>query len=136
MTPDDAPTGLRFQPNFDPDLGIQSAILAENLACWLRWRLIRTHITGATGRDNSGVHFDEAYAGALRDDVIGVYNSRVLELRRPVRHLGCPTFAGKDFASYESVHLPLSSDGATIDMILIGFVFERTTARRDPFAAF
>lgn len=90
----------------------------------LRWRLLGTHITRALGRDSTGKYFDEIYPGTLFEDVMAVYR-RVLELRRPVRHHGLPSFFQKAFASYESIHLPLSHDGETIDMILVGFVFER-----------
>ena len=90
----------------------------------LRWRLLGTHITRALGRDSTGRYFDEIYPGTLYEDVMTVYR-RVLEHRRPVRHFGQPTFFNRAFASYESVHLPLSGDGAVIDMILVGFVFER-----------
>jgi hypothetical protein len=48
---------------------------------------------------------------------------RVLQSKEPIRHFGRPTFANKNFAAYESTHLPLSLDGSSVDIILVGLEF-------------
>ena len=48
---------------------------------------------------------------------------RVVARRDPIRHFGSPTFAEKTYGQYESTHLPLSSDGGKVEMILVGLEF-------------
>lgn len=83
------------------------------------FRLIGTHITTVLGRDNTGKYFDEAYHEPLLGDITNVYRLVVGRLA-PVRHFGKAEFSDKQYRDYESVHLPLSQDGATISMILVG----------------
>jgi hypothetical protein len=85
----------------------------------LFFRLIGTHITDSLGRDNTGRYFDEAYEGQLLEDIVRVYGV-VLQSRAPVRHFGKALFSDKKYRDYESVHLPLSQDGVTVNMIVVG----------------
>lgn len=83
------------------------------------FRLIGTHITHALGRDNTNKYFDEAYQEPLLGDVTRVYRM-VVDLSVPVRHFGKAQFSDKQYREYESVHLPLSQNGAAVSMILVG----------------
>lgn len=83
------------------------------------FRLIGTHITAVLGRDNTNKYFDEAYREPLLGDVTCVYRM-VVDQRAPIRHFGKAQFSDKQYRDYESVHLPLSPDGAAVSMILVG----------------
>jgi hypothetical protein len=85
----------------------------------LFFRLIGTHITESLGRDNTGKYFDETFQDQMLEDVMQVYGM-VLQARKPIRHFGRAQYSAKDFRDYESVHLPLSEDGWTVTMILVG----------------
>jgi hypothetical protein len=85
----------------------------------LFFRLIGTHITDSVGRNNTGRYFDEAYDGQLLEDIIQVYGV-VLESMTPVRHFGKALFSDNKYRDYESIHLPLSHDGRTVNMLLVG----------------
>jgi len=83
----------------------------------LRWRLIGTHLTAATGRDATGKFFDEFYPG---NDLVTLSAPFIwiVENLKPLRWIGTSGFAGKDWLSFESALYPLSSDGTTVDMIM------------------
>lgn len=82
-----------------------------------RWRLLGTHITGALGRDSTGCYFDELYEpkiyGAICTGLHWALNNR-----RPVRSFGNTLVDGPAKVDTESIDMPLSSDGDTIDMIM------------------
>ncbi|GHD59345.1 hypothetical protein GCM10017083_43390 [Thalassobaculum fulvum] len=87
-----------------------------------RWRLIGTHTTAALGRDSTGRYWDELYDGRG----FGMLTRGplwVLEHRRPVRILGRAVYADKAHVHSESVHLPLSRDGTSVNRILIATVY-------------
>jgi hypothetical protein len=83
------------------------------------WRLVGTHITTATGRDHTGRYFDELYPPMLLKDISSLY-ARVVEQRFPIRHYGVTTFAEKNHLKYESLLMPLSSDGTRVEMVFAG----------------
>jgi hypothetical protein len=103
-------------PSLLPHIGL---VGVEREPLRLFFRLIGTHITESLGRDNTGKYFDEAFQGQMLKDVMQVYGM-VLQAHKPVRHFGRALYSTKDFQEYESVHLPLSDDGRTVTMILIG----------------
>jgi len=86
------------------------------------FRLIGTHITDAVGRDSTGRYFEEVYEGKMLGDVTQLYSVAV-QSKRPARHFSTAVYAGKDYRHYESVHLPLSDDGETVNIILAGLQF-------------
>ena len=89
----------------------------------LRWRLIGTHITKVVDRDMTGRYWDEIYdARAFEELTVGPL--WVIEHRRPVRILGTAHYASKDYIRSESVDMPLSSDGLTVDRILTVTVYD------------
>ncbi len=83
-----------------------------------QYRLIGTEITRRVGRDSTGLPLDEVYPAEHYDAVVAPLRW-VIENRRPLRTMGRLWFADRDWHSFEAVHLPLSKDGATIDMILV-----------------
>jgi hypothetical protein len=88
----------------------------------LRFRLVGTHITDAVGRDSTGRFFDEVYEGDILTGLLHQYGGTI-DAKRPARHFSRAIFAGKDYRHYESAHLPLSEDGDSVNMILVGLQF-------------
>lgn len=83
-----------------------------------RWRLIGTHITTALDRDMTGHYWDAIY-----DDHIlaGLSNGPDWAIThcRPVRTIGTAPIDERSFFRCENLHLPLSSDGSVVDMLLL-----------------
>lgn len=88
-----------------------------------RWRLIGTGIVEHLGRDATGYWFDELYEGDILAGYVHAY-SKAVERRRPVFHDGDLEFVGKDFQHFRSIHLPLSNDGETVTMLMLGLSFD------------
>jgi hypothetical protein len=85
----------------------------------LFFRLVGTHITNALGRNSTGRYFDETYDGPMLEDLLRLYGI-VVQSKSPVRHFGKALYSDKKHRDYESVHLPLSDDGRTVNIILVG----------------
>ena len=88
----------------------------------LRYRLLGTHITQALGRDSTGLYFEDVYRGGMLTDLVETFE-RIIRLKKPIRYDGDASFGDEAYMSLEVVHMPLSSDGETVDMILIGALF-------------
>jgi len=88
----------------------------------VRFRLVGTHIVTSIGRDSTGRYFDELYQGSVRDGMIELY-ANVVRSKAPVRYFGKSVFAEKKYRDYESVHMPLSDDGRTVNIVLAGLQF-------------
>jgi hypothetical protein len=117
------PSRADIEPTEIPKLLPYTALIdVESNPRRFRWRLVGTHITGAMGYDYTGFYFDEKYSGPALIDLMAVYE-RVLQSKEPIRHFGRPTFADKHYAKYESTHLPLSRDGPSVDIIMVGLEF-------------
>lgn len=88
----------------------------------LKYRLIGTGITTAMGRDSTGKYYDEIYSKKL---LSGIYASFewMFQNYRPLRTHGEAFYPDRNFYKYETLNLPLSSDGETINMILAGLYF-------------
>jgi len=97
----------------------------------LYYRLIGTHITDAVGRDSTGRYFDEVYEGGMLEDMVRRFSTAV-HAKRPARFLARAVYAGKDYRHYEAVHLPLSEDGETVNMIFAGAESSTRVDRRQP----
>lgn len=83
------------------------------------WRLIGTHITQTVGRDVTGTYWDEIY----NPEVLASMLLRVQWIqkhRRPLHTCGISPDIKSNTGTSKSVYLPLSNDGTTINMILIG----------------
>jgi len=90
-----------------------------------RYRLIGTAITELAGRDSTGRWFDELYGPAFVAEAFKSY-IWVIEQRLPMRVSATWQHVGKGHIKYESLDLPLSSDGRTIDLILTRMSFDNT----------
>ena len=92
-----------------------------------RWRLIGTHIVTALERDSTGKYWDDIYT----PDTLAALSIRadwVVQHRTPVRAAGHTTSGEfntniETLSKVESLYLPLSQDGETINVILVGAVY-------------
>ena len=87
-----------------------------------RWRLVGTHITETLGRDVTGAYWDEIY----NDKVLASLYLRadwLMQQLRPLRAIGLSPRPGRNAGSSETLYLPLSGDGATVNMIMLGSVY-------------
>lgn len=82
-----------------------------------RWRLIGTGITNTLGRDSTGRYWDELYDAETHAEISSAVQW-VIRHRRPLRSVGRAPLPERSFLHSENLNLPLSSDGAAIDMIL------------------
>lgn len=89
-----------------------------------RYRLVGTRVVGASGEDRTGAYFEVVEFFAKNPVVMTQY--------RQVVESGEPLFSLEPFKNYvnntdyqvERLMLPLSSDGASVDMILVYFSFK------------
>jgi hypothetical protein len=84
-----------------------------------RFRLIGTAITERYGRDSTRKMVREVYASA--DPAIAAWYTAMLaavtKSRRPVLGGGPLLMVRKDFVSFRALHLPLSDDGDSVNVI-------------------
>ena len=103
-------------------LGNVILIDVEHAPFRLRYRLIGTRITALMGRDSTGKYYDEIYDPSLLSSIYRSFEW-ILEHRKPLRTHGEAFYADRNFYEYETLNLPLSSDGAVIDKVLGGLYF-------------
>jgi hypothetical protein len=87
-----------------------------------RYRLIGTQIVAQSRRDFTGKRFSELdHAGPC--STVWTDRMQVVETRRPV--LTAPPYSGPKagISAVSGIHLPLSSDGKNVDMILTAVSF-------------
>ncbi len=92
-------------------------VVRSSEAIRYRYRLIGSKITHLIGRDSTGKYWDELYAPELYDATTSALRW-VVAHRRPLRILGTLKHLHRDWTEMESVDLPLSTDGETVNMIL------------------
>ncbi|MBO6559867.1 MAG: PAS domain-containing protein [Nisaea sp.] len=95
-----------------------------------RYRLVGVEIARAVGRDYTGRLMSECEFEVPASEVIGEFRE-VVTARRPLVRRGHVTWApDRSWRSFESVHMPLASDGHTVDktmgVLLIGDVAARS----------
>ena len=124
----DAKRGARRMPRradidpleLRPHLG--NLVMIDVLAAGddFRYRLIGTNIVNQHGRDATGKCVRELYERA--DPVIFDWSMTVLRAvvanRLPVRASNRLRMVNRDYTASDQLHLPLSEDGATVNMIL------------------
>ena len=88
-----------------------------------RWRLIGSNIVARIGRDATGRWFDELYEGDVLQGYVAAYSVAVARRAAAFYH-GDLEFVGRDFLTFRSVHLPLSDDGDTVNMLMLCLSFE------------
>jgi len=89
----------------------------------LRFRLMGTAITNGLGRDLTGRYLDELPLNKTQRAMYAEYR-RVIESGEPACSTWEYTRENGRHVRFERLVLPLSSDGATIDMLLGGIVFD------------
>jgi hypothetical protein len=95
-----------------------------------RPRLVGTAIAARVKEDATGKIFDESSPRPVVHRVLRAIRW-VTEQRKPLRTFAARTaLEGQDFIAHETVFLPLSSDGRTIDMMAVVGVF--TPGRSQP----
>jgi hypothetical protein len=89
----------------------------------IRVRLVGTAMVQALKEDTTGQAFDDTSPREVVHRVLRAVRW-VVENRKPLRTYASRTaLEGKDFLSHETLFLPLSNDGATIDMVAVVGVF-------------
>ena len=81
-----------------------------------RFRLIGTKLTEAVGRDMTGRYYDEVYPAAYYDRVTQSLRW-VAENGKPCRVSGTLWHARREWLHFESLDMPLSNDGTTVDAV-------------------
>jgi hypothetical protein len=82
------------------------------------YRLVGTREVDMRGNDPTGKRVAEAYYGKSADDVTECYR-RVAESRRPFLDDDCFHLPGQEWSPSASIYLPLSSNGAEVNMVLV-----------------
>jgi len=113
---------LPARTGFDPvlmreHLGHLFLVDIEGPLIRLRWRLIGSRITSLMQRDSTGRYFDELYPAEIMSTVLETYRW-VIEQQRPLRTHGRAFYPDRQMYDYETLLLPLSNDGARVDMVL------------------
>lgn len=90
---------------------------------FIRYRLVGTDIVTAHGSDYTGKTIEELTTGstvAFTQNLYGIVVTQAV----PVYSEGSFRWAGKEYRWTKRLHLPLTRDGTTVDMVLAGQVFE------------
>jgi hypothetical protein len=88
----------------------------------IRYRVVGTDIVTAHGFDYTGMTADDLTTGSTRDFTRQIYGL-VVTRSAPVYSEGRFRWDGKEYRWTHRLHLPLSRDGVTVDMVLAGQVF-------------
>jgi hypothetical protein len=86
-----------------------------------RFRLFGANLVYHEGIDPTGLYLEELPLVELRQMLDGAYR-HVVAAREPVRNMRERVLDGR-MRRFEALLLPLSSDGETVDMIMIGLWF-------------
>jgi hypothetical protein len=85
------------------------------------FRLVGTEIVRREGFDPTGQYLDQLQFTEIRDMLDGAYRAAVAAAT-PVHNIRQRVLDGR-MRRYEALDLPLSADGRTIDMLMIGMSF-------------
>jgi hypothetical protein len=112
---------LHIPPEFLPNLMLIDVLHAPRR---YRYRLIGTQVVAASGEDRTGEAFENVEFFKANPVVLEQYNC-VAENRRPLHSLEPFTnFATGATYDVDRLLLPLSSDGRTVDMLMVLFHFK------------
>ena len=106
-----------------PHLGrlVLTDVLPATPQSRFRYRLVGATVCEYLGRDSTGRYLDELYGRGYEYMIVGY--RWILEHRRPIRVTGDLRHANRQWARLESVELPLSADGETVNMIMTRSAF-------------
>ncbi len=82
------------------------------------YRLVGTREVDMRGHDPTGKRVAEAYYGKSADLVTACYR-RVVETCQPFLDEDCFHLPGQEWSPSASIYLPLSNDGAQVNMVLV-----------------
>lgn len=117
------PARADIQPrSFLKDLPDLALVDVQRQPLRMRYRLVGTNIANAMMRDLTGRWYDEIYPRHVMAQVLQVYGW-IVERRSPLRTTGMALFFDRRMYSYEVLNMPLSSDGQTVDMVLVAMKF-------------
>ena len=93
-----------------------------------RYRLIGTLVTEYFLGDATGKTVTEAFAdrGEAATKAVKALLRRTARERLPIRAYGDANWIAPGYEAFDAVYLPLSDDGETVNMILHGFVFDKS----------
>jgi hypothetical protein len=94
-----------------------------------RYKLIGTLVTQYFLMDATGLTVSEAFADRGPAAIKGVKAlfRKTARDRVPMRAFGDADWIAPGYEEFDSIYLPLSDDGESVNMILHGFVFDRPT---------
>lgn len=92
-----------------------------------RFRLAGTAFTAITGRDVTGLFYDQVGASERLGPVLQALNM-VVDRKVPVFLAGRLSISSQEFVSVKRLGLPLAQDGRKVDMILVVWIAERRPA--------
>lgn len=113
-----------FKP-FDIPFALPSITLVdvERNPYRFKYRVMGTNVAYNMEFDATGKYLDEMVPG-IEAQYPHLDRVQVAETGRPVHRLGQSSVSFRsDFGDLERIHLPLSSDGETVDMVLSYFVY-------------
>lgn len=112
---------LHIPPEFLPNLMLID-VLSEPRR--YRYRLVGTHVTTASGEDRTGQTFEKVGFFKVHPVVLEQYD-RVVNTGQPLHSLEPFTnFISGSTYDVDRLLLPLSSDGRTVDMLIVLFHFK------------
>ncbi len=82
-----------------------------------RWRLLGSDVITMAGRNATGRFFDELYKAEDYRNFTASF-AAVVAAMQPMRSLGSFSFADRSFIHFEALEVPLTQDGAAVDVIL------------------
>ena len=111
---------------------IRAIVLVEALPDYadFRYRMIGTDVTDHMLRDATGKSVREAFARYgqhATEGAVAAY-AHMARNRLTMRLHGSADWLDQPHLDFDSLHLPLSDDGATVNMILSAVIFEPTAA--------
>lgn len=123
-----ADRSMPSRADFNPEtlkgyLGHLTLIDIERDPLRFRYRLVGTVVTNATGRDVTGHYLDDCYTKPHYENVIRSFY-QAMETFEPVRSSGTMSHTDKEHLLVETLDMPLSDDGKTVNMILKANVFK------------
>lgn len=102
-----------------PDVGLVDVVPDERRYVY---RLIGTNEAQMRGRDPTGLSVKEAYFGRSVQSVYANYD-RVVQERRPIIDRDSGRTSDDRYISHETIFMPLSDDGETVNMVMFLSVY-------------
>ncbi|MEQ8266833.1 MAG: PAS domain-containing protein [Parvibaculum sp.] len=87
-----------------------------------RYRLVGTRLVEMMGAERTGKRMREVLTPPAIEATVELM-TQLLRTREPLAFSGTLFWLGKDYIEFETVILPLSSDGETVDMAVMGLEF-------------